>query len=166
MERLAAAIGDGGLDGGARAGAGLSPTGAVAGGQAASALFGDNEAVKCALAANLSYFHDDPATLWWVPFAMAQGSFLLSGARFVQGGSQRLSSALARAIRDGRRRGAAAPRRQPASTMDGAGGVASRHPHRARRQRSANRRSARRSIGNAAPATLAALMPEARARSA
>ena len=30
---------------------------------------------------------------------MAQGSYLLSGGRFVQGGSQRLSSALARAIR-------------------------------------------------------------------
>src|SRR3954447_11913016 len=61
--------------------------------------FGDNEAVKCALAANLSYFHDDPGSLWWTFFAMAQGSYLLSGGRFVQGGSQRLSSALARAIR-------------------------------------------------------------------
>jgi phytoene dehydrogenase-like protein len=61
--------------------------------------FGDNEAVKCALAANLCYFHDDPATLWWVYFAMAQGSYLLSGGRYVQGGSQRLSSALARAIK-------------------------------------------------------------------
>src|SRR6202163_4987375 len=62
-------------------------------------LFGDNEAVKCALAANLSYYHDDPATLGWIFFAMAQGSYLQSGGRFVQGGSQRLSSALARAIR-------------------------------------------------------------------
>src|ERR1700761_9024367 len=61
--------------------------------------FGDNEAVKCALAANLSYFHDDPATLWWPFFAMAQGSYLQSGGRYVQGGSQRLSSALARAVR-------------------------------------------------------------------
>src|SRR5882757_7566165 len=62
-------------------------------------VFGDHEAVKCAIAANLSYFHDDPATLWWVFFAMAQGSYLQSGGRYVQGGSQRLSSALARAIR-------------------------------------------------------------------
>jgi phytoene dehydrogenase-like protein len=61
--------------------------------------FGDNEAVKCALAANLSYFHDDPTTLWWIYFAMAQGSYLQSGGRYVQGGSQRLSSALARAIK-------------------------------------------------------------------
>ena len=62
-------------------------------------VFGDNEAVKCALAANLSYYHDDPATLWWVFFAIAQGGYLLSGGRYVQGGSQRLSSALARAIK-------------------------------------------------------------------
>src|SRR5713101_6594873 len=62
-------------------------------------IFDDNEAVKCALAANLSYYHDDPATLWWIFFAMAQGSYLQSGGRFVQGGSQRLSRALARAIR-------------------------------------------------------------------
>src|SRR6266702_4606313 len=62
-------------------------------------IFGDNEAVKCALAANLSYYHDDPTTLWWIYFAMAQGSYLQSGGRYVQGGSQRLSSALARAIK-------------------------------------------------------------------
>lgn len=62
-------------------------------------LFGDDEAVKCALAANLSYYHDDPATLPWPVFAAAQGRYLLSGGRFIRGGSQRLSSALARAIR-------------------------------------------------------------------
>ncbi len=28
--------------------------------------FGGNEAVKAALAANLSYYHDDPVTTWWV----------------------------------------------------------------------------------------------------
>jgi len=61
-------------------------------------VFGDNEAIKCALAANLSYFHDDPTTLWWVFFAFAQGCYLQGGGRYVQGGSQRLSSALARAI--------------------------------------------------------------------
>ena len=54
-------------------------------------VFGDDEAVKCALAANLSYFHDDRTTLWWIYFAMAQGSYLQSGGRYVQGGSQRLS---------------------------------------------------------------------------
>ncbi len=62
-------------------------------------VFGNNEAIKCALAANLSYYHDDPATLSWPFFAMSQGGFFLSGGRYVQGGSQRLSSALARAVR-------------------------------------------------------------------
>jgi phytoene dehydrogenase-like protein len=62
-------------------------------------VFGDDEAIKCALAANLSYYHDDPATLSWPFFAMSQGGFFLSGGRYVQGGSQRLSSALARAVR-------------------------------------------------------------------
>jgi phytoene dehydrogenase-like protein len=62
-------------------------------------VFGNDEAVKCALAANLSYYHDDPTTLSWPFFAMSQGGFFLSGGRYVQGGSQRLSSALARAVR-------------------------------------------------------------------
>jgi phytoene dehydrogenase-like protein len=60
--------------------------------------FGDDEAVKWALAANLAYYHDDPATLWWVFFAVAQGGYLASGGRYVRGGSQQLSNALARAI--------------------------------------------------------------------
>jgi hypothetical protein len=42
--------------------------------QKLDSVFGADEAVKCALAANLSYFHDDPATLWWMHFAMPQGS--------------------------------------------------------------------------------------------
>src|SRR5664279_4626474 len=62
-------------------------------------IFGNNEALKSAVAANLSYYHDDPSTTWWVFFAMAQGSYLLSGGRYIQGGSQRLSSALARIIK-------------------------------------------------------------------
>jgi phytoene dehydrogenase-like protein len=62
-------------------------------------VFGDNEAIKCVLAANLSYFHDDPTTMWWIYFAFAQGCYLQGGGRYVQGGSQRLSSALARAIK-------------------------------------------------------------------
>ena len=48
--------------------------------------FGDNEAVKCALAANLAYWHDDPETLWWVLFAVAQGGYIGSGGCYVRGG--------------------------------------------------------------------------------
>ena len=61
--------------------------------------FGEDEAVKCALAANLAYYHDDPSTLWWIFFAVAQGGYLGSGARYIRGGSQRLSHALAGALK-------------------------------------------------------------------
>ena len=57
--------------------------------------FGSDEAVKCALAANLAYYHDDPDALWWIFFAIAQGGYLQSGGRYIRGGSQRLSDALA-----------------------------------------------------------------------
>lgn len=62
-------------------------------------IVGDNEALKCAVAANLWYSHDDPVTLSWPAFSALQGALLSNGARFIQGGSQRLSSALARAVR-------------------------------------------------------------------
>jgi phytoene dehydrogenase-like protein len=62
------------------------------------AAFDRNEAVKCALAGNLWHYHDDPASLWWIFFAAAQGGYLQSGGRYVKTGSQRLSSALARTI--------------------------------------------------------------------
>lgn len=63
-----------------------------------AAAFGDNEAVKCAIAGNLWYFHDDPAKLSWPFFGAGQGHFLQSGGRYVKTGSQRLSSALARTV--------------------------------------------------------------------
>ena len=61
--------------------------------------FGEDEAVKCALAANLPYWHDDPDTLSWILFAVAQGGYLGCGGRYIQGGSQRLSNAMARALK-------------------------------------------------------------------
>jgi phytoene dehydrogenase-like protein len=60
--------------------------------------FGDDEAAKCAFAGNLAYYHDDPDTTWWVLFAVAQGGYLGSGGRYIRGGSQRLSRALAGAL--------------------------------------------------------------------
>ena len=66
--------------------------------------FGENEPVKCALAANLAYWHDDPETLWWVLFAVAQGGYIGSGGRYVRGGSQRLSHALFQSLQSRRGR--------------------------------------------------------------
>jgi phytoene dehydrogenase-like protein len=118
-------------------------------------VFGDNEAVKCALAANLSYFHDDPATLWWIYFAMAQGSYLQGGGRYVQGGSQRLSSALARAIKLA---GGEVLLRRVVSAMT-FGTDAQSVTHTAKDGSDPQTVQASRIIGNAAPAALKGLMP-------
>jgi phytoene dehydrogenase-like protein len=122
-------------------------------------VFGDNEAVKCALAANLSYYHDDPATLWWIFFAMAQSSYLQSGGRFVQGGSQRLSSALARAVRVAG--GEVLVRRVVSAIAMDPQGRASIVTHTARDGSDPQAVEGLRIIGNAAPATLAPLLPAA-----
>ncbi|MFH1343046.1 MAG: FAD-dependent oxidoreductase [Pseudomonadota bacterium] len=127
--------------------------------QKLDAVFGDDEAVKCALAANLSYFHDDPATLWWMHFAMAQGSYLQSGGRFVQGGSQRLSSALARAIRAAG--GEVLLRRVATGIALDADGRAGAVTHAAKDGGDSRTVECARVIGNAAPGALAALMPQA-----
>lgn len=126
--------------------------------QKLDSLFGDDEAVKCAVAANLSYFHDDPATLWWVYFAMAQGSYLQSGGRFVQGGSQRLSSALARAIRSAG--GDVLLRRVATGVTLGAQGRAGAVTHTAKDGSDSQTVECTDVVGNAAPGALAPLMPQ------
>jgi phytoene dehydrogenase-like protein len=118
-------------------------------------VFGDHEAVKCALAANLSYFHDDPATLWWIYFAMAQGCYLQSGGRYVQGGSQRLSSALARAIKVAG--GEVLVRRVVSAIAFGDDDKSVTHT--AKDGSDPRTVDCARIIGNAAPAALARLMP-------
>jgi phytoene dehydrogenase-like protein len=129
--------------------------------QKLDAVFGDDEAVKCAVAANLSYFHDDPATLWWMHFAVAQGSYLQSGGRFVQGGSQRLSSALARAIRAAG--GEVLLRRVATGIALDAQGRAGAVTHTAKDGSDSQTVECARVIGNAAPGVLAPLMPQAAA---
>jgi phytoene dehydrogenase-like protein len=124
-------------------------------------IFGDHEAVKCALAANLSYYHDDPATLWWIYFAMAQGSYLQSGGRFVQGGSQRLSSALARAIKVAG--GEVLVRRVASHIALDRQGHASAVTHTARDGSDPQVVKGLRIVSNAAPAVLAPLIPQAAA---
>ncbi|MEO1014298.1 MAG: NAD(P)-binding protein [Pseudomonadota bacterium] len=62
--------------------------------------FGDNEALKIALAANLGYYTDDPDTFWWLGYAMAQGGYLREGGYYIKGGSQTLSDRLAEIIRE------------------------------------------------------------------
>ncbi|MBN9042764.1 MAG: FAD-dependent oxidoreductase [Rhizobiales bacterium 62-47] len=122
-------------------------------------VFGDREAVKCALAANLSYYHDDPATLGWQQFAVAQGRYLLSGGRFIEGGSQRLSSALARAVRAA---GGHVLVRRVVSHIDiGASGtrIGATVTHTARDGSDPQTVTCERVVSNAAPAVLTSLAP-------
>ena len=121
--------------------------------------FGDNEAVKCAIAANLCYYHDDPKTLWWVFFAMAQGGYLQGGARFIHGGSQRLSSALARTIR---KAGSDALLRRVVTRIEpGDGGAPFTITHTAKDGSDPQTLEATRVICNNAPDSIAALLPDA-----
>src|SRR5256714_46819 len=124
-------------------------------------IFGDNEPIKCALAANLSYYHDDPAQLWWIYFAIAQGSYFLSGARFVQGGSQRLSSALARAIKVAG--GEVVLRRVVTGVTLDPQGRATTVTHTARDGSDLQAVEGVRIVSNAAPAALMPLIPARRA---
>jgi phytoene dehydrogenase-like protein len=120
-------------------------------------IFGGNEAVKCALAANLCYYHDDPDTLWWVHFAATQGGYLQNGGRYVRGGSQRLSSALARAIKAAG--GEVIVRRVVTGVALDAQGHAASVTHTARDGSDPQSVASPRIVSNAAPETLATLMP-------
>jgi phytoene dehydrogenase-like protein len=120
--------------------------------------FGDDEAIKCALAANLAYYHDDPDTLWWVFFALAQGGYLGSGGRFIRGGSQRLSSALARAVKTAG--GDVQVRRRGTAIRLDRNGRAAGVTHTDRRGENAIEHTAPVIVANAAPAVIADMLPE------
>ena len=77
--------------------------------------FGDNEALKLALCANLAYYADDPDELWWMAFAMAQGSYMQAGGYYIHGGSQRLTDRLVAVIREA---GGAVLAESPATGID------------------------------------------------
>ncbi|MBN8960736.1 MAG: NAD(P)/FAD-dependent oxidoreductase [Rhizobiales bacterium] len=127
-------------------------------GQKLDHLFGDNEVLKCMLAANLCYYHDDPASLPWHVFARAQGRYLLNGACFVRGGSQRLSSALARAIRAAG--GTVLLRRVAASLAFGANDNPVGITHTARDGSDPQIVACDRIVINAAPTSATAMLPE------
>jgi phytoene dehydrogenase-like protein len=126
-------------------------------GEVLARTFGDDEAIKCALAANLAYYHDDPDTLWWVFFALAQGGYLGSGSRFIRGGSQRLSSALARVVKAAG--GDVLVRRRAVAIHLDHNGRAAGVTHTDRHGESPTDHSAPVIIANAAPAAIADMLP-------
>ncbi|MEO5367321.1 MAG: NAD(P)-binding protein, partial [Magnetococcus sp. WYHC-3] len=128
---------------------------------------GDAEAVKWALAANIGYYGDDAQRLSLFYFAQAQGSYLLGGGHYLQGGSQRLSEHLGAVIRQAG--GATLTRREVSRILMASGrvcGVGHRRaaplgrdteaPHPATPEEEV---TAPVVIGNAAPAHLASLLP-------
>lgn len=123
-------------------------------------VFGDNEALKAAVAANLSYYHDNPETMSWASFAMGQGAYLLNGGVYVQGGSQRLSSALARVIRAAG--GDVLLRRTASAIKLDANGTACALVHTAKDGSDPQAIETSIIIGNAAPDNLAPLLPNTR----
>jgi phytoene dehydrogenase-like protein len=127
-------------------------------GEVLARAFGDDEAIKCALAANLVYYHDDPDTLWWILFAFAQGDYIGSGARFIRGGSQRLSSALARAVKAAG--GDVLVRRRAVAIGLDRSGRAAGVIHTDRRGENESGHAAPVIIANAAPAAIADMLPE------
>ena len=121
--------------------------------------FGNNEAVKCALAANLPYWHDDPDTLWWILFAIAQGAYLAFGGRYVRYGSARLSNALADATRQAG--GEIILGRQVTEIRLDTDGRPSGVVHAGRNGAEPAEARAPIIVANAAPAVLAAMLPAA-----
>jgi all-trans-retinol 13,14-reductase len=131
-------------------------------GEVLQRLFGDDEAVKLALAPNVSYYTDDADTMPFIAFAVPQASYLLGGGHYVRGGSQTLSDRLVAIVREGGGEVAAA-RDVHAILLDGdrVSGVR----HHARDGGDPQEDLAPVIFGNAAPSVLAAMLPEqARAR--
>ena len=69
-------------------------------GEILGGLFGADEPVKVALAANLGYYHDDPDRMSFLRYAIPQASYLAGGGHYVRGGSAALTSRLVALIRE------------------------------------------------------------------
>lgn len=59
-----------------------------------------NDDLKLALAANFGYYHDNPETMSFSYFAIAQASYYVGGGHYIKGGSQKLSDCLAKFIKE------------------------------------------------------------------
>jgi phytoene dehydrogenase-like protein len=126
-------------------------------GEVMATLFGADEAVKCALAANLGYYADDPDKLSFLSFAAAQGSFLAGGGHYVRGGARRLCQRLVELVREAA--GEVETGRAVHSLLldgDRVAGVV----HRNRAGGDAHVAYAPVVLGNAAPSVLAEMLPQ------
>lgn len=122
-------------------------------------LFGPDEAVKLALAANLGYFHDDPANMSFVRFALPQASYLCGGGHYIRGGSQALSNRLVELI-EGADGIVERGRDATALVMGGDRVIGVAHCGHGRCDERVDYAPV--IFGNAAPARLAQMLPESR----
>jgi all-trans-retinol 13,14-reductase len=125
-------------------------------GEVLQRLFGDDEAIKLALASNISYYTDNPDTMPFLSFAIAQASYLLGGGHYVRGGSRALTDRLVAIVREAG--GEAEPGREVFEIIladDHVCGVG----HRARGGDDSCEELAPIAFGNAAPSALAEMLP-------
>lgn len=128
-------------------------------GEVLDSLFGDDEAVKLMLCANLGYYHNDPYRMLYVSFAIAQGSYLLGGGHYLRGGSKALVEALLTAISQA---GGKVELRREAAHILFEGERISGVAHRGRDPSSEEFDYAPIIFGNAAPLRLCEMLPQER----
>ena len=118
-------------------------------------LFGSDEAVKFALAANIGYYHDDPERMLFLRYAIPQASISAAGGHYVRGGSQALTDRLVALIKEPAGNDGGRSRSGPFGSRM-AKSLASATRARRRRERE---EPAAMIFGNAAPQVLAAMLP-------
>jgi all-trans-retinol 13,14-reductase len=128
-------------------------------GEVLNELFGADEAVKLALAANLAYYHDDPDSMRFLRYAVPQASYLAGGGRYIRGGSQALADWLGVLIVQAG--GALQAGRQVVQLLTDKNGIAGVR-HHARHGNDESFDMAPLVFGNAAPQVLAGMLPEDR----
>ncbi|MEW5423616.1 phytoene desaturase family protein [Amorphus sp. 3PC139-8] len=122
-----------------------------------------HEGAKFALAANLAYYDDNPAELWWPFFAVAQSGYLAHGGKYIRGGSQTLTDKLVDIIRANG--GTAETGRSVTEVLLGADGRACGVVHTAPDGSERSEQPASAVLANAAPTVVTGMLPaEARAR--
>jgi phytoene dehydrogenase-like protein len=127
--------------------------------QALDRFFGAEEAVKLALSPHLLYFDDDPAKLSFLVFAGVTARFLEGGSFYFRGGSRALTMALVKRIKEAG--GAALHQRTAEAILLDPEGRAAGVRHRGA-DFFAREDLAPVVFGNAAPAMLAEMLPEAK----
>jgi phytoene dehydrogenase-like protein len=122
-------------------------------------LFGEDEALKLAVAANLLYYDDDPDRMMFIAYAFPQASFAVGGGHYIRGGSRALAERLAGIVAEGGGRIETGREAVGILVEQGAAAGVTHRPTDGSGTARSDR--ARVVLGNAAPARLAAMLPAA-----